>query len=377
VACTIVAIGGVILLNQTISSSIPQPSPAAGPTATEEISFEASVRAGNICAGPLAVAHEFDVFLTHEDKTEFVPVDTGNTLNELRSFAWSADGQQLAVIGNSIGSGKIYIIDLTGGGTGNLLSASEAGYVRDAAWSRDGSQFILWSSQNITTLYLLNALGHGLIEKQLDVHILGTPQFAPDGNIVFLGADTTTAGLFLLTQEGSQPTLVLPFVQDPSGFAFSPDGSLLAYIEYDRDKGEAHLSTQKPSNGEYKVLGALPIPKTSGAALPKVANLSWSPDGTFLVFDLKQPAATRTIYLARADGTGLIQVGESGHAPTISADGRCLAFISNKQVFLLNMADVASGSTTVTPVLLVDLPAGRGNASPELDKLQWSPGSIP
>jgi Tol biopolymer transport system component len=369
----IAVIAGVLLMSWFLRTLLPTIQPAAAPTAVQEDRFETDLRQGNICPGSLALAHGFDVFLTNKNKTGFVPVDTGNTLDELRSFAWSADGERLAVVGNTVGSGNIYITDLTGGGSGNLLSASEAGYVRDAAWSRDGRQFALWSSQNLTTLYLLNALGHGMIEKQLDVQIVGTPQFAPDGSIVFYGADKNAAGLFLLTAEGSQPTLVLPFVQDLSGFAFSPDGSLLAYMEYDREKGEARLSTQKPSKGEYKVLGALPIPQNSGAALPKVANLSWSPDGTFLVFDLKQPAAGRTIYLARADGTGLVQVVESGYAPTISADGRCLAYINNKQVFLLDMADVASDPTTATPVLLADLPAGRGSPFSELDKLQWSP----
>jgi WD40 repeat protein len=369
----IFAVGSVFLLNWVLGSLVPPPPAASGPTATQEVSFVDNVRAGGICAGPLALAHGFDVFLTNEDKTGFVPVDTGNMLAELRSFAWSPDGTQLAIVGNAMGSGNIYITDPTGGETGYLLSGSEAGYVRDAAWSRDGRQFVLWSSQNNTTLYLLSALGDGLVEKQLDVQILGTPQIAPDGNIVFYGADKTAAGLFLVTSEDSQPALILPFVEDESSFAFSPDGSILAYMEYDRDKGEARLSTLKLSEDEYKLLGTLPIPKGSGSAIPDAANLSWSTDGTSLLFDFGRSPTDRAIYLAHADGSGLIKVVNAAYAPTLSSDGKCLAYISEGQVYLMDLTKVLSSSTTSGHVILAELPRGKGTPGFRLDKLQWKP----
>ena len=370
VGWAILAVCAVLLLNWTVRSMAPSQPSAPGETPVPERSFADNVRAGEICTGSLALAHGFDVFLTNEGKTRFVPVDTGNALDELRSFAWSANGERLAVVGNTIGSGNIYITDPTGGKPGYLLSASEAGYLMDAAWSRDGRQFIIWSSQNINTLYVLYADGSGLIKKQLDVQILGTPQFAPDGNIVFYGADRTAAGLFLLSLEGSQPVLLMPAVEDGSGFAFSPDGSLLAYMEYDRDAGEARLSTQKPSKGEYRLLGTLPIPKGSGSSLPEMANLSWSADGQFLVFDFGRNATDRAIYLARADGRGLMKLVDSAYAPAISSDGKCLAYISDKQVFVMDLTGIPVSST---PLLLADLPAGRSIPNFKLDKLQWRP----
>jgi hypothetical protein len=370
---TILAVGIVFLLNWTIRSLAFHSTPAAGETPSPEISFESNIRQGNICSGQLALAHGFEIYLTNDDKTAFVLVDTGNTMDELRSFTWSADGERLAVVGNTAGSGNIYITDPTGGEPGYLLSASEAGYLRDAVWSRDGQRFVLWSSQNITTLYLLSALGHGLIEKQLDVQILGTPQFRPNGHLFFYGADRTAAGLFIVTPEDSQPFLLMPEVEDESGFAFSPDGSLLAYMEYDRDKGEARLSTQRPSKGEYRLLGTLPIPRNPGSSVPETANLSWSADGKFIIFDFGGSPGDRAIYLAYADGSGLIKLVDSAYAPTISSDGNCLAYISNKQVFLMDLIGVSVNSITATPVLLADLPAGQGISNFKLDKLQWSP----
>jgi Tol biopolymer transport system component len=111
------------------------------------------------------------------------------------------------------------------------------------------------------------------------------------------------------------------------------------------------------------------IPKGSGSSIPDVANLSWSPDGTKLVFEFGRSAQDRVIYLANADGSGMTKVVDSAHAPAISADGNCLAYISNKHVFLIDLAS----SNSTTPLLLAELPTGRGTPDFRLDKLQWSP----
>lgn len=260
-----------------------------------------------------------------------------------------------------------------------LLSGSQVGYLMDAAWSRDGKQLVMWSSQNNRVLYVLSADGTGLVEKRLgNTQILGTPQFWPDGSsVVFYGATSTSIGLFELILTDSEPALINASVEDESSYAFSPDGSKLAYMEYNRDLGEARLFTEDLKTRELSVLGSLPIPKVPGAALPETANLSWSADGKYLVFDFGRNAADRAIYLAQTDGTGMIEVVDDAYAPSVSADGRCMAYISNQQVFLLDLSAVVVNPTAVTPVLLADLPTGRGTPNTKLDELQWSPAVTP
>jgi Tol biopolymer transport system component len=146
----------------------------------------------------------------------------------------------------------------------------------------------------------------------------------------------------------------------------------LAYIEMDRTLGEARLVTEQLATRGKTTLGTLPIPKGSGSSLPNSANLSWSSNGKSLVFDFGRGADDRTVYLAQADGAGLIKVIDSAYAPTLSSDGKCLAYISNKQVFLLDLTSVSSFSTA-TPVFLADLPAGRAISDYRLDKLEWKP----
>jgi Tol biopolymer transport system component len=364
----------VLLLSWAIRSLVPNQPIAAGATPNPGVSFEARVRQGNICAGPLALAHGFDVFLTNPEKTAFVTLDAGKTIGELRSFTWSSDGKRLAILGNTTGRGNIYLTDPAGAPLQPVLSNSELGYVMDAAWSRDGKKFVIWTVQNNKLVYLLNVDGSRLIEKQLDMQIFSTPQFAPDGtSIIFYGADASSSGLFEVGLEDSHIRIISPLVEDETGFAFSPEGSHLAYVEMDRTTGEARLVMQEIATGTKAVLGILPIPKGSGSSIPESANLSWSADGKSLVFDFGRGASDRAIYLAYVDGTGLFKAVDSARTPAISPDRKCLSYISDKQVFILDLTGVSLTPTTAIPMLLGDLPTGRSIADYRLDKLQWKP----
>ena len=369
----LLAIATVFLLNQKMGPLLPNPQGVTVQTPTQEPSFEESIRGGMICAGPLAVAHNFSVALTNEDKTSFVMLDEQRSIGEVRSFAWSPDGKRLASVGNTAGRGQISVRDF-GKSVEYVISGPEVGYLTGASWSYDGKRLLMWSSQNISTMYMVNADGNDLIERQLDAQIFGTPQFAPDGqSILFYGAESAGSdGLLEFMLNGSQTEMISDLVEDESGFAFSPDGSRLAYIEMDRNLGEARLVAEEIAPGNKIVLATLPIPKGSGSSIPASANLSWSADSKFIVFDFGRSASDRAIYLVHTDGKGLVSLVESAYAPTISNDGRCLGYISDQKVFLLDLTNT-SVTPTATPIFLADLPTGRSIAAFQLDKLQWSP----
>jgi len=364
---------GIFALSWTIRSLVPSLSPASEVTPTSIVSFEANVRAGNACAGPLAVAHNFSVALTNQAKTGFIILDEQRTIGELRSLAWSPDGSQLAIIGNTTGNGNIYLTDATAYSLKPVLSNSELGYLFDAAWSRDGKQFVTWSVQNNTSVQLLKIDGTSLLTKELNMQVFSTPQFTPDKqSIIFYGADSTSAGLFEASLSDSDIRLISPLVEDQSSYAWSPDGSQLAYMEMDRTTGEARLTLEAATGNSKTVIATLPISKGSGSSIPKSANLSWSRDGKNLVFDFGRGQKDRAVYLAHADGTAPIKLADSAYAPAISTAGNCLGYISNQQVFLLDLT-----SANATPLFLADLPAGRSIAGFELDKLQWGSGQTP
>jgi Tol biopolymer transport system component len=313
------------------------------------------------------------VFLTNPDKTEFAVVDAGDPVGELRSFTWSADGKQLAIVGNAMGSGNIYRTDPGGTLPEPVLPMGEAGYLLDASWSWDGEQLVAWSSQNNSVVYFVQADGSGMVSKPLGMQVISTPRFSPnDQSIVFHGANSDAFGLFEVQLDDLQVRRISAQVEDETGFAFSPDGSHLAYMEIDRNAGEARLMAEGVATDSEVVLGTLPISTGSGSSIPETANLSWSADGKFVVFDFGGSPGLRSIYLAHADGSGMTEVVK-GYAPSISADGKCLAYISNKQVFLLDMSTVSVDPATAVPVLLADLPTGRGTPNFKQDRLLWKP----
>ena len=275
----VLAICGIILLNWTIRSLAGNQPSVGGGVPDPAISFEDNVRQGNICAGPLAVAHNFSVSLTNQDKTGFIILDKQENIGELRSFAWSPQGQ-LAVVGNTTGTGNIYLTDSAGTQLQPVIPNSELGYLMDIAWSHDGKGLLAWSLQNNSIVYLVKADGTRVIERQLDMQIFATPQFAPDNrSIIFYGADSSSStSLFQVLVDGSQSRIISDFVEDESSFAWSPDGSRLAYIEMDRDLGESRLVIETVATGGKVTAARLPIPKGSGSSIPDSANLNWSLD---------------------------------------------------------------------------------------------------
>lgn len=374
VAWAVAAVLGFVLLNWTIRSLVPSAQiPGSANTEIPSQTFESNVRQGNICEGPLALAHGFSAFMSNAEKTEFIDLDPQRTIGELRSLSWSLNGEQLALVGNTTGTGNIYLTDSAGSQLQPVLSNSELGYLMDVAWSRDGKRVLTWSVANPTIIYIINNAESTVNEFQRDQQIASTPQFSPnDQSIIFYGLGPST-GLFEANLENGQERLISALVENDSGFAWSSEASRLAFFEMRRTSGEAILIVQNPDGSNKSVIASLPIPKGSGSSIPDVANLGWSSDGKFLVFEFGRSASDRAIYLAYADGSGLIKLVESAHAPTISSDGNCLAYISDKQVFLLDLTDISLTSDIPAPIVLADLPTGRSIPDFRLDKLQWQP----
>jgi hypothetical protein len=381
VGWALLALGGIVILSWAIRSVLPDQIPAEGGTSNPQIPFELNVKEGNICTAPLAVAHNFSVSLTNADKTGFIMLDEQKNIGELRSFAWSPDGRQLAIVGNTTGQGNIYLTNSMGKPLQPVLVNSELGYLMGTSWSQDGKLLVIWSVQNNKVVYLLHASGIGFVKRDLPVQIFETPQFTPgQESITVYGADSSLVdGLLQImlnssrTTNSPQITMISDLVEDEGSFAWSPDGMRLAYIEMDRSLGEANLVVHQRDTGDKVVIASIPIPKGSGSSIPSSANLSWSPDGKTLAFEFGRGGTDRAIYLAYMDGAEQVKVADSAHAPAISADGRCLAYISNKQVFLLDLTNISPTSTPGTPVLLADLPIGRAIADFRMDKLQWRP----
>ena len=85
-AWAIAAVIIMLALSWMLRTWSPVIRPAAIPTETQAISFETGVREGDICKGPLAAAHGFDVFLTNSNKTAFVSIDPEKSVGGRQSI---------------------------------------------------------------------------------------------------------------------------------------------------------------------------------------------------------------------------------------------------------------------------------------------------
>jgi len=292
--------------------------------------------------------------------------------NGLRSLVWSPEHQEMAVVANTAGRGNLYLVNPENGQFQPIIANAELGYLMGAAWSHDGQRLLTWEISKNSTLYSVNKDGTGFSKIELPLQFIETPHYAPDDrSIIFYGVDASNSGLFEVNLDSLQARLISALVEDESSSAWSPDGTRLAYMEMDRSLGEARLVIEEPES--RVVIARMPIPKGSGSTLPSVANLSWTRDGKKLVFDFGMYSSVRAVYIASADG-GVVNIAQPAHAPAISADGKCLAYMSENKIFLLELPPTDTASLpTAAPAWLADLPAGRGVTNLHLDKLQWVP----
>lgn len=73
----------------------------------------------------------------------------------------------------------------------------------------------------------------------------------------------------------------------------------------------------------------------------------------------------------------MVRVVDAAYAPSISADGKCLAYISENEVLLTDLNQISAGFATNTTISIGKLPTGRGTPNFKQDKLQWNPGVTP
>lgn len=233
---------------------------------------------------------------------------------------------------------------------------------------------LTWESRKPSEFYVVDRETGGVAAYELPGYFIRTLAFAPDGKVVFDGANQTTAGLFRVGLGDLQPELISGLVESDGSFAWSPDVTRLAYFEADRSAGEARLVVEDESG--KGVIATLPIPTGSGSSIPGTAKLTWTSDGKALVFEFGQYKTRRAVYLAPVDGSGLVKLAELAYAPAVSPDVRCLAYISEKQVFMMDLVALLENQGEVSePILLGDLPSGRGRSNVDLDRLEWQPAA--
>jgi TolB protein len=156
-------------------------------------------------------------------------------------------------------------------------------FLRQAVWSADGTLGLVCKLDSPGTSYVLaTARLDGTVIRTLDVGLIGSPTFSPDGRQILYpkassGSYNRGGSLYLTDVDGStEPTKVVGGRNTSP--AWSPVGKTIAFSRYDEDDdGTARILTM-PVDGSKDDIDVL----TSRKGIDD--DPSWSPDGRSLVF---------------------------------------------------------------------------------------------
>jgi Tol biopolymer transport system component len=207
------------------------------------------------------------------------------------------------------------------------------------AWSNDGSTLLIWRERRVrdqgqqgwqqfwTGLFVLNADG---TETQLATntwnvgmgpgarYIYPGGSFSPDGSEVVFA--TQGGGIYTVDAAGGTPRLLRSIRHPVVNPTFSPDGTKIAYFEFQDLPGHTLRVMNADGTGDRVLLDSQAV-----NCLRPVTTIRpmWSPDGTRIAFSCTRETG---IQVVGADGSGLSTVIVNGKDPYWSPDWSRIAF---------------------------------------------------
>jgi Tol biopolymer transport system component len=246
----------------------------------------------------------------------------------------SSDGPdgRIAFVSDASGDHEVWVIDPDGSELLRLTGEETPPNTGPLSWSPDGQRIVFTADDGEdgapADIYVVEADRPG---ARRITHTDGEellPQFLPDGTIFYW--DRSTGGGWIIDDDGSNRRHVDGAV--PSG-VLSPDGTVVL-----RTLGTGRASHYNTSQVTTSDLGATyHDPLTEEFGYTEVP--SWSADGALIAIvcadvegytvypGVPEENEPRGICVLRPDGTGLRRVVEVGDAPTLSPDGRWVAYL--------------------------------------------------
>ncbi|HTX93035.1 MAG TPA: hypothetical protein VMC09_17615 [Anaerolineales bacterium] len=276
-------------------------------------------------------------------------------MNSVSDFAWSPDGRQIAVIGQSgtLPQG-LYLISPDDGSTSPVVARTD---VNSIVWSPDSAILAFQLShaknyffqQDITLFYLDKANLLTLLTRTAENHFtqisVSSYIFSPDESRIFFAATIGSmkrSGIYeIVTRFGTTPA---PLAEIKSEFVtnlrLSPDGKKLAFINCD----EENIYMLDLASHSVSKLTDLPPEQSSLCFMP----FEWSPDGNSIVF-----LRSGTIYRINSDGTNIVTLMNDVlpvSTLTFSPDGKLITFTSyeNNKVGIYTMNADGTNKTRLT-----------------------------
>jgi Tol biopolymer transport system component len=236
----------------------------------------------------------------------------------------------------------LFVADETGA---NVRDVTPPGYtdIRSFAWSSDGRQ-VAFSAQAAgdldQELFVMPADG-GTVRRLTDNYLPDSqPSFSPDGRwLAFTSIRTGLAQIYRMRADGTAQRRLTNAFGNCDSPAWSPRGGLIAFH---CAMAQEKISVMRPDGTHIRTLLRHADTLEGGPA--------WSPDGRLVAFG----RGTRGpdwrglgIWTIHPDGTGLRRVVAVGGSPAYSPDGRWIAFVWNRDGNQELFKVAAAGGTPV------------------------------
>ncbi len=206
------------------------------------------------------------------------------------------------------------------------LAAVAAAALLAAGCSSDGRGPAVDSPGAASSVVSVNTLQGSTRDVSVEFHE-GTNMAAapsPDGKRI---AFTAMGALWTLPASGGTATRITGWNMEPTAPVWSPDGSLVAFQNYDAE-GNYHLWVTRPDGTDMRRVTTGPYDDREPA---------WTPDGSGLVFasDRGNDGQYKIwrVSLADARYTPLTSGPGAESNPAVSPDGKQLAFVDTARVF--------------------------------------------
>lgn len=241
------------------------------------------------------------IYIMNPDGTDVQQL-TFHTAGINTSARLSPDGTQIAFSREINGQYDLFIMGVDGTNQTNLTNhpAHDGG----AEWSPDGKQIVFSSDREGTglDLYSINNAGDGLVRLTSAAVDEFRPNWSSDGtSISYTYRVGSRHELWQMNANGTNQRPLCPALTGTDS-RWSPDMTKIAYLSPSYPNQLRVLSTDCTNS----------IQLTSGG---DVDALTWSPDGTQIMFDAGNNNASNSLFKINVDGTGLTQVKTFAHRP--------------------------------------------------------------
>ena len=217
--------------------------------------------------------------------------------NQFQDLALSPDGRKVAFVAR----GEIFAASARDGGNAARVTNSLA-RESQIVWAHDSRRIVYVSERDqVPHLFLYDFTNN--TETQLTRDALGdsAPRFSPDGKSLAFVRDGKELRV-MDVQTKQERSLAQGYLsRAPRGLAWSPDNKWIAYLGLST-RSFRNVYVVPAAGGESRAVSAIPNANTG--------NITWSPDGAFIVFNTSQ----------RTENTEVIRVDLAPRTPKFRED---------------------------------------------------------